>query len=465
MEKILKSVRLLKRLLLFLVMTFILLYTFATEDQSFQKSSLPKIVVQATADIIVNTTSDVADFAGAQQVGDLPGLDGVVSLREAIIAANNTLGPQVIWFNIPTSDDGFNGTVFTIQPLSSLPALSDDFTTIDGTTQTSFSGDTNESGPEVVLNGDLTPTLPHTPGFWITGFCINSSGNIIRGLVINGFEYGVFFFGSVSNNLIEDNFIGVDSSGTQAVPNQSTGIFINGMNNLIRRNLISGNREIAIEIYRGSGHRIEGNLIGTDVTGTNPLPNRAGGISIESNNNFVGGLLPGQANVIAFNSTFPVFGSGDGISIIKTAVNNRISGNSIFSNYDLGIDLGVDYHGDGLTLNDPSDLDFGPNNLQNYPVLTSALATPGKLIVKGTIDTPSPKTVIIEFFTTEPGGDPSGHGEGAVFLGTVRPNKKGKFTATLRAVPAGTLITATATDADGNTSEFAKNIEAKFPLK
>jgi hypothetical protein len=86
------------------------------------------------------------------------------------------------------------------------------------------------------------------------------------------------------------------------------------------------------------------------------------------------------------------------------------------------------------------------------------------LLVKGVIDTGNPKTVTIEFFANAvptPGGDPSGHGEGAEFLGTVSPDKKGKFTATLPPVEVGTLISATATDADGNTSEFAANIEAE----
>jgi hypothetical protein len=73
---------------------------------------------------------------------------------------------------------------------------------------------------------------------------------------------------------------------------------------------------------------------------------------------------------------------------------------------------------------------------------------------------------MIEFFANPvptPGGDPSGHGEGAIFLGTVRPNPLGKFTATLPPVTVGTLITATATDAVGNTSEFTANIAATFP--
>jgi len=79
---------------------------------------------------------------------------------------------------------------------------------------------------------------------------------------------------------------------------------------------------------------------------------------------------------------------------------------------------------------------------------------------------PSLITDIIEFFANPvplPGGDPSGHGEGAIYLGSKRPNLHEKFTATLSLVAVGTLITATATDANGNTSEFAANIAAIFP--
>lgn len=74
--------------------------------------------------------------------------------------------------------------------------------------------------------------------------------------------------------------------------------------------------------------------------------------------------------------------------------------------------------------------------------------------------------VTIEFFANPvpiPSGDPSGYGEGAIFLGSKKPNPQGKFTATLSPVAVGTLITATATDANGNTSEFSAIIEAVFP--
>ena len=96
-------------------------------------------------------------------------------------------------------------------------------------------------------------------------------------------------------------------------------------------------------------------------------------------------------------------------------------------------------------------------------MLTSALVSSGQLVVQGTIDTPSPQTVMLEFFANAvpvPGGDPSGYGEGAVFLGTATPAPDGTFSAVLPPVAPGTLISATATDAAGNTSEFAQDTSA-----
>jgi len=161
-------------------------------------------------------------------------------------------------------------------------------------------------------------------------------------------------------------------------------------------------------------------------------------------------------NVIAGNESAGVANSA--------GVQNSISRNRIFSNGGLGIQLGPDFP--GVVPNDPGDFDAGPNELMNFPLLALARATPGQLIVRGTIDTQNPRIVLIEFFANPvptPGGDPSGHGEGAIFLGTVRPNTQGEFIATLPSVPVGTIISATATDGVGNTSGFAANIPATFP--
>jgi hypothetical protein len=111
-----------------------------------------------------------------------------------------------------------------------------------------------------------------------------------------------------------------------------------------------------------------------------------------------------------------------------------------------------------VTENDPGDGDTGPNNLQNYPVLTSAILVADQLTLIGTINTPNPETVTLEFFANSE-RDPSEFGEGEDFLGSGNANSLGKFTVTLPYVQVGTFISATATDADGNTSEFSENRE------
>jgi hypothetical protein len=283
------------------------------------------------------------------------------------------------------------------------------------------------------------------------------AGNVISG---NG-DTGVLIDGS--GTLVQGNNIGTNSAGTAAIPNggpgiqvtnYSTGTVIGGTASGAG-NLISGNRRTGIGIPNANGVLVQGNLIGTDASGANPLPNGINGVSIggisQSDSNTIGGTTAGAGNVIAFNH-------GNGVTVYS-GTGNAISRNSIFSNGGLGVDLG----GDGVTPNDPGDTDTGPNNLQNFPVLTFALVSQGGLVVQGTIDTPIPQTVTLEFFANlvpVPGGDPSGHGEGATFLGTATPAPDGTFTAALPTVAPGTLISATATDAVGDTSEFAEDIAA-----
>ena len=410
-------------------------------------------------DIIVNTTSDAADFAGAQQVGDLPGPDGLVSLREAIIAANNTTGSNVIGFNIPQTDAGFDGKVFIIKPLSPLPELGDNGTAIDGRTQTLFTGETNILGPEIVLDGSQAGNTP--------GIAIGRSDNhSIFNLVIYNFAYtGIQFnedetYTHPMNVRIAGCYIGTDASGSIAVGNGWEGIAENGTNNVIggrkpsEGNLIAGNNLQEVQID-GSGTVVQQNIIGTDRTSTIPLGHVTG---LRIGANWASKDVIVKRNIISGND-------GNGVSVeTSNSVRITISENQIFSNSGLGIDL----NSDGVTPNDPGDSDIGPNNLMNYPVISSASVTTGKLLVMGSIDTQNPHDVIIEFFANplpNPGGDPSGYGEGAIYLGSVRPNPQGKFTSTLPTVVPGTIITATATDADGNTSEFSADIVASVSGK
>jgi hypothetical protein len=123
----------------------------------------------------------------------------------------------------------------------------------------------------------------------------------------------------------------------------------------------------------------------------------------------------------------------------------------------LGIDLG---NSDGVTPNDPSDPDTGPNKLQNFPALTRADATPtANVTIEGSLNSVGDKEYRIEFFANK-GCDPSGCGEGERFLGFTTAHTAGDGNASFAlaldaSVSNGESIAATATDPDGNTSEFS----------
>ena len=221
--------------------------------------------------------------------------------------------------------------------------------------------------------------------------------------------------------------------------------------------MISANGGFAgVEINRGNANTVRGNVIGTDVTGTVGVARPDGqpqfnGVAIaDSSDNQIGGVTAGAGNVIAYNRNIGV-GVGNFITGVP-AIEDSILGNSIFANGQLGIDLAP---GTGVTPNDPGDADTGPNNLQNFPVLEKASTKQ----VHGRLNSQPGGTYRIEVFANA-SCDQSGYGEGARFLGalTVTTNPQGdaqfklKFSA---AVNAGQFITATATDAAGNTSEFS----------
>src|SRR5205085_6098036 len=134
-------------------------------------------------------------------------------------------------------------------------------------------------------------------------------------------------------------------------------------------------------------------------------------------------------------------------------------GNSIFGNAGLGIDLNAD----GVTANDTGDADTGPNNLQNFPVLTGAI--PGATTaVKGTFNGAASTTFTLDFYAN-PTGDPTGFGEGQIYLGALTVTTDASGNASYSGVLSAATtyhqaVTATATDAAGNTSEFAANFLA-----
>ena len=112
----------------------------------------------------------------------------------------------------------------------------------------------------------------------------------------------------------------------------------------------------------------------------------------------------------------------------------------------------------GFRLSPPDpDGDVGPNNLLNFPVLTSVNVVGTAFSLTGSLDTLNPSTMTVEIYTSgmpTPGGDPSGFGDGQNFVASVVPNAMGNFTANFTAAP-NALVTMIAIDNTGNTSEFS----------
>ncbi|MCC3500520.1 MAG: S8 family serine peptidase, partial [Microcoleus sp. PH2017_15_JOR_U_A] len=373
---------------------------------------------------------------------------GPGSLRAVLNWANTNPGKDTVIFKIPSTDSGYNtnNNAFTIRPLSPLPRITDSVI-IDGTSQPGYS-----TRPVIELDGSNVP---------VDGLYITAGNSTVRGLTINRFGVDAIRLRDNGGNIIEGNFIGTDVTGTQDLGNGYSGISVWSSNNIIggqtvkARNVISGNDSLGIYIEgaNASNNLIQGNYIGSDLTGTQKLGNTNGGIVIlGASNNTIGGTAVGVSNLIFGNGKNGVYLRGDG------STGNAILSNSISGSDRLGIDLGDNE----LTVNDLGDRDTGSNNFQNFPELTSAISSNGNTAIKGKINSTPNTTFRVEFFSNRV-LDNSGFGEGEKFLGfqNVTTDSSGNATVAINlplAVPIGQFITATATDANNNTSEFSQGI-------
>jgi hypothetical protein len=222
-----------------------------------------------------------------------------------------------------TTEPGYAGTPIVELDGSQAPASSDGLTvradncTIRGLVVHSFNTGImidSTAGNLVVGNyigTDVTGTLPRGNrgvGVFVSGpnntIGAPGAGNLISA---NG-DAGVYLFHSQSTgNVVQGNRIGTDASGSTALGNE-TGVYVSqaggariggtaaGAGNLVAGNLFSG-----IEVVRANSTVIQGNLVGTDVTGMQALGNGGNGISLElgATNTMIGGTTPAARNVVA----------------------------------------------------------------------------------------------------------------------------------------------------------------------
>jgi CSLREA domain-containing protein len=457
-------------------------------------------VCPAGSTLTVNTNDDADD--GACNAAHC-------SLREAILTANSTPGQvELIAFNVG------GGGAQTISPAAALPNITDPVT-IDGTTQPGFAGSplvelngTNAGAVTAALN--LIAGGSTVRGLVINRFnghgirLASAGGNTVAGNFIgtnaagtaaqanSGLSSGVFIDSSPNNNVggttaaernlisgnsdsgvrldgqgatgnrVLGNLIGTDLSGTVALGNAGSGIAVRGApDNIVggavaaARNVISGNAAfgVVISFAGATANLVQGNFIGTQADGVSALPNLSAGVAIGSNGpsgNSVGGTNAGEGNRIAFNGVGGVF--------ILDGTGNRVLSNSIHSNGTTAQHLGIELGSQGVTPNDAGDADAGANDLQNFPVLNSAASNGVTTAVTGTLNSTASTSFRVEFFSN-PTCDAAGNGEGAQLLGSADVVTDGNNNATINVslpnVAVGQVITSTATDPSGNTSEFS----------
>ncbi len=505
--------------------------TLTTDDQGNTGSggalSDTDIINVHVGALVVTNTSDSSNGA-VTSIANLVASDGGdgVSLREAIQATNATAnvgGPDYIYFNIA----GAGPHVINLS--SALPAITG-AVVLDATTDDSWAA--NGNLPAIELNGTAAGAgavgLNLTSGAsssTIRGLAINrfsshgilldgadnvtiagnhigvgtsgltdlgnsangiqlnngAQNNIIGGLVaadrnvISGNDNaGIAIDTSTSTgNQVIGNYIGVGADGSTSLGNAHDGVHFNtaGTGNTVGsalaggRNVISANGIHGIGVGDTSGVIIIGNYIGTDYSGSVAKGNAGAGVQFASaltvTSGTVGGTNAGEGNLIAFNA-------GDGVYVKDATIAGvQILGNSISRNSGLGIDLSPN----GVTANDAGDSDAGANNLQNFPVLTSAASASAGTTVVGTLNSNANTTYRIEFFGTRSAAADATNGEGERYLGFLNITTDGSGNASFNTllvnawVNHGDKVTATATvdlggGNYGSTSEFAANVTA-----
>ena len=327
-----------------------------------------------------------------------------------------------------------------------------------------------------LIGTDATGTKSLNSG--AAGIQVAGTGTIIGGPtpaernVISGHASNVGVgFGGAGASVI-GNYIGVDVSGTKVLPNW-IGIYANGAGGIIKGNVISGNSSTGI-VAQGfvDGMTIQGNWIGTDEAETLNLGNGlalGAGIYVYGLNWTIGGTAPGEGNVIAYNR-----GRYSGVSVNGRYA--RIRGNRMYGNRKLAIDM-LESLGDpggdpGITANDLGDGDLGANSnpLQNFPLIGTVTPGAGTTNIQGTLSSTASTVFDLDFYAGPPCvAFVRDTLQGRNYLGAAQVTTDGTgnvaFSVDLPVVlQAGQIVSATATDPLGNTSEVSQGLLFRLDL-
>jgi len=330
---------------------------------------------------------------------------GPGSFRQAILDTNAECSSVPCRIDLEISEPIPSTGWFTIAPASPLPQVLAPEIVIDGERQTAVTGDTNPRGPEIFLDGRGVNIAD--------GLIVSGNKVTVRGLAIGGFPAnGLLVLHSVM--LIEHNDIGTDPTGTVPVPNGLRGIMGDGFAAEVRENVLSHNRRSGIFLWHNANihdNRIESN--------------GASGIFLGGQTAFDDSIVTG--NIITGNHDF-------GIAAPRRNV-VEVRANTIAHNDGGGIDIGLD----GRTL-ETNDFLLGPLSAPHIDTARFDAAT-GDTIIEGPVPFAFFQSKLYLYANTTL--DPDGFAEGERFLGTPQ-FAGGRFTLRVHEDLRGLLI-------DGNT--------------
>lgn len=429
--------------------------------------------------------------------------DADCTFREAVAAANANPGADTIEFNIPTSDPGWDTAehpnAFRIF-ITTLINLNDAATTIDGLSQTVFTGDTNQStydpgvilsdysnatnGPEVIFDFS-TYAASQNP------FRVNNADITIKHVgfynMIGAYRRPIALYGSVATNhrfkLYNSDFVNL-SQGAIHNPT-AAGDDMEFVGNVFRSISVSGTTAFVFDVYEttwGSGGKISDNLF-HDIFSMSIGLTSGSNFLIE--NNVFSQIGKGEVNppaIMLYGTTDATVSNnyfknllGVGILIDSVSQGITMSNNSFEQVGGLGIDFyrtttlisgSALYNGNGPTPNDPSDLDTGPNDLMNYPIIDKVeYRGNSQYFIRGYLDAnPLEAPYSIEICVASK--HPSGHGGCFGTVSTISLSQPGHFETVVNLDTGNPdalfAFTTLATNNRGSTSEFGPWVEAKL---
>jgi parallel beta-helix repeat protein len=438
---------------------------------SGQQIITPHTILPAITNPAVIDATTQPGYAGRPLIGlDGSLIIGVAPLHGGFVlraAGSSVIGFSLTSWHVPNYNDGSEGSGVIVAAPNGSVKLCYLGIGLDGKT---IAG--NDAGVRLDSSGALIGG-PNT-------------GNVIGG---NGND-GVANWHDNGQNVIQGNIIGLDASGTVPVPN-TYGMFVSGDARVIG-NTVGGN-SFGDMLLTGTGNVAQGNTIGfatspgrlsfepavfiyTGFAGTSstvfggPNPGEGNDVTAAGEGIYMsassGSLI--QGNTFHANGTCVFLDQSTGTKILGNIFSNNFgaavairsgAGNTISQNSMYGNTAGIQLGNTTFPLpNDPGDFDGGANLGQNYPVITSAKIINGQTVISGTLNSSASSTFTVEFFGT-PQCNGSGNGEGKTFAGSTTvatdASGNGSFTFTSGIILQGMVVTATATDTLGNTSEFS----------